>query len=353
MGPATKPEPVASAATSLTASQQLLSTRRLAMSEESNPWEDETKPLTASTRLARTPPGVELDSTVAERSKSGGRTSSRRLAIDEAEKFVETERRSWRVVVLGALGVVTLATVAIAFFMTDGFGILPRADTDAEGAARTRPRTSALDEPAGEPGARPGGKGMTTKLQPGPGAAAVPPGQAPGGATTEPPPSDAAGEVRPGAAGTGDLDLPVLAAPPPAPPAPSNDAHDGAAAGAASGPSSAPSDGVLDPRVVTAAIEAGELHVLDLMLVAPALAATKFDVAVSLCRTRDIRGIDGFRLPTIKELQRLRKARMIRPSHVYWSGDPSKSGERAVLEDGAVRRVEPSGLAKVVCVRSQ
>jgi hypothetical protein len=346
LGPS-EPAPTSASAspggTSLTASQQLIATRRLAMSEESNPWADETKPLTASTRLARTPPGIDLDSTVAEKTKSGGRTSSRRLAVDEAEKFVETQRRSWRVFVLGGVALTAIAAVAVAFVSTGGFGTMSNADEDAEAAARSKPRTSALDDAASEPSG-PTPKVMKTQLQPAPLAEAPTPSPSPTPDAGAPPAGTAPENIRT------------------APPAPTPNGDAGTQAEDPSNTTSAATpnaaagttaDSALDPEVLAAAIEAGDIRVLDLMLVAPVLAATNFDVAVSLCRTRDVRGITGFRLPTIKELQRLRKARMIRGSHTYWSGDPAKSGERAVLEDGVTRRVESTTQAKVVCVRNQ
>jgi len=83
---------------------------------------------------------------------------------------------------------------------------------------------------------------------------------------------------------------------------------------------------------------------------------TTWHEASSRCRTKQVAGVGGFRLPTRSDLRRLRGAKLLE-STSYWSRDKGEAGDEAFTIDGGSGNEvvylleEPNGAA--ICVRTR
>jgi hypothetical protein len=123
-------------------------------------------------------------------------------------------------------------------------------------------------------------------------------------------------------------------------------------------PSPAPLGAEEDLRVVSAALAAGQVHALDRLLWAAGDDVPQtYAGAAAACRGMSRGGVTGFRPPAKRELQDLRRARMLAPG-VYWSATRVADAEGKVyaLDTAAVPLLEhdtASATARVVCVRDR
>lgn len=108
------------------------------------------------------------------------------------------------------------------------------------------------------------------------------------------------------------------------------------------------------------AIAKGKMRALDLLIVLPKGPELSWREAVDYCTLRRVGGVDGFRLPTSKELRNIRKARMLQTGDLYWSGTLDRqagTGSDHVLALNDKNRLvptakdEPNG--RPVCVRER
>lgn len=83
---------------------------------------------------------------------------------------------------------------------------------------------------------------------------------------------------------------------------------------------------------------------------------TTWHEAASRCRTKQVAGVGGFRLPTRSDLRRLRNAKVLEATS-YWSRDKGEAGDEAFTLDGGSGNElvylleEPNGAA--ICVRTR
>jgi hypothetical protein len=111
-------------------------------------------------------------------------------------------------------------------------------------------------------------------------------------------------------------------------------------------------------RAVSAALSAGQVHALDRLLWAAGDDVPQsYPAATAVCRGMSRGGVTGFRLPAKRELQDLRRARMLAPG-VYWSATrvPDAGGKVYALDTAAVPLLEhdtDTAAARVVCVRDR
>ncbi len=110
-----------------------------------------------------------------------------------------------------------------------------------------------------------------------------------------------------------------------------------------------------EPLRIDQAIRNGQVRAIDSLLVAKAgTAELDWRQARSKCRTKRVDGLSGWRLPSRRELKRLRRARILQ-SGVFWSRDRGDVDDEAYalnVGTGTSHRylvVEP--VARVQCVR--
>jgi hypothetical protein len=104
---------------------------------------------------------------------------------------------------------------------------------------------------------------------------------------------------------------------------------------------------------VMQALRTREVRALDVLLVArdegPRMT---YDDAQTFCRTLDVAGLDGWRLPEVGELSSLAAAGML-GGGVYWSDTPADTfgDKRLAWYSRRDRVVEAARDSEVVCVR--
>lgn len=107
---------------------------------------------------------------------------------------------------------------------------------------------------------------------------------------------------------------------------------------------------------LVAAVESGELRVLDLLYIAaPHRDEWDYEGAEAYCSDLRVGGLPGFRLPGAEELKSIRRAHMLERGR-FWSSDPAGDGFAFVLDTDAgaelVRARKKFRGAQPVCVRS-
>ncbi|MCA9701921.1 MAG: hypothetical protein KC431_30650, partial [Myxococcales bacterium] len=119
-------------------------------------------------------------------------------------------------------------------------------------------------------------------------------------------------------------------------------------------------DGAGEAERIVAAIAAGELRALDLLLILELGEELSWRQASDRCRTANVHDVSGFRLPALAELRSIRGARML-GSGRYWTSTLAVNegdGNDHVYVVGVGRR-NPEAVAKdtaeitVLCVRDR
>jgi len=277
----------------------------------------------------------------------------RREPLPPADTATPARRESRSGWLLGLVGAATLG--GLALFVVKG-------GAEAEGAQATSQAAGVVSAPAPERSAPAKASPRPVPAKP-PKKTAAPP-QAPKPEVESPKPAPSVAPTPavdtsappPAAAPKPEVAKPEAPTPEPlAAPAPAEPPTPPEPAAVASAVPPPPSDS--EALRVDQAIRDGKVRALDSLLVARAgTKSVEWSQAKSACRRKRVAGLPGWRLPSRKELSRLRRARMLE-SGTFWSRDRGEHDDDAYAVDsgnGASNlylKVEPA--AQVQCVRKR
>jgi hypothetical protein len=113
-----------------------------------------------------------------------------------------------------------------------------------------------------------------------------------------------------------------------------------------------------EDTLVAAAIAEGKIRALDLLIFVPPRRGNvmEWKEAADYCRAKVVGGVRHFRLPSVREVRKIRKARML-PAGDYWTGTLTAGDRESVFVlDTSLRSVAPwhkSEEATPICVRTK
>jgi hypothetical protein len=113
-----------------------------------------------------------------------------------------------------------------------------------------------------------------------------------------------------------------------------------------------------EDTLIVAAIAAGKIRAIDLLIFVPPRKGRVLPwlEAANHCKAKRVGGVRRFRLPSVREIRKIRNARML-PEGDYWTGTLSKDDDESVyVLDTSLRSVTPwhkSEEATPICVRTK